>query len=131
MVCVIVHFRPHHVLCTIGFQGKGYSAAFVQNYIALKKELQDDTQVRIVAKTDDICSACPHQRDAQCTKEKKIQRLDARHAKALGLKEGMLYTWGTLFERVRQHVKPEDLDILCQGCVWLPFGVCQNACAKL
>ena len=28
----MLEFRPHHFLCTLGFEGKGYSDEFVRNY---------------------------------------------------------------------------------------------------
>lgn len=126
-----VRLRPHHVLCTVGFQGRGYSAEFVQNYTALKATLTPDTSVRVVMQTDNICDACPHQRGDLCTKEAKIQRLDMRHTKALGLEKDAVYTWGVLLNRARQHIQPDDLDTLCKGCAWLPLGICKEALITL
>ena len=36
----MLKFRPHHFLCTLGFQGKGYSPGFVANFQAIADRLR-------------------------------------------------------------------------------------------
>ncbi len=123
-------FRPHHVLCTLGFEGKGYSPAFVANYASIKKALTPTTRIQIRDGLDHICQACPHQRGDTCAKESLIQALDTRHRHALQL-QNTCYPWQTLVNKVVTHIQPHHLDRLCQGCTWLALGVCKGAVQRL
>ena len=94
-----VTFRPHHFLCSLGFQGKGYSDAFTANMSGividrLRAPGGDDTVIEVTGATDDICAPCPKRRDTLCTEQDKIAALDRRHARALGLFVGSTLTWG-------------------------------------
>ena len=125
-----VQFLPHHVLCTLGFEGKGYSPRFVKNYAHIKKHLTADTPIQIMPGLDAICAACPNHNNNVCQKETLIQALDNRHKKALNLTY-KTYTWNTLIKKVKSNIEPSDLQTLCRNCAWLPLGVCANAVAKL
>ena len=56
-------YRPHHFLCTLGFQGKGYSPDFVKNFSeiadVLRGEDGDEQLIKVIKNCDDICRACP------------------------------------------------------------------------
>jgi hypothetical protein len=59
-----IRFRPHHFLCSLGFQGKVYSDAFSANMTAivigqLRTPSGDEMQIEVVPATDDICTPCP------------------------------------------------------------------------
>jgi hypothetical protein len=131
-----VRLRPHHVLCSIGFEGKGYSDAFSANMTAivmgqLRAINGTDTQIEIVSATDDICAPCPKRRATLCTSQEKIDRLDAAHAAALDLAPGDHLSWADAVARVQAHIQPDDLDRLCAGCEWLEMGMCKSAIARL
>lgn len=132
-----LRYRPHHFLCSLGYQGKGYSDGFTENMTAivmgrLRASGGDGVIIEVIEdRTDDICAPCPMRNADHCTDEAKIAALDARHAEALGLTAGMRLTWGDAKRRMREHLRPTDLDHLCQGCQWLKLGVCQNALAQL
>lgn len=68
-----ITFRPHHFLCTLGFQGKGYSPSFVENYTRHVEALHDneDVEIEVVEKGDTICSACPHQKKGGAMKKQR------------------------------------------------------------
>ena len=125
-----IRFRPHHVLCTIGFEGKGYSPDFVNNYAQIKLALTPNTPVQIINGLDAVCGPCPNHNGHVCNKENFIQVLDTRHQKALGLTT-TTYTWGALVDKVRTHILPSDLTSLCKGCSWLSLDVCARAITKL
>ena len=36
----MLSFRPHHFLCTLGFEGKGYSDAFTRNMAEIADALR-------------------------------------------------------------------------------------------
>ena len=63
----IVRYRPHHFLCSLGFEGKGYSEAFTANMAAivmgrLRAAGGDATLIEVTPATDDICAPCPKRR---------------------------------------------------------------------
>lgn len=138
-----ITLRPHHIMCTIGFKGKGYSAAFVENYKQIKEALEKEPLATIQIHTDSsdhICSACPNQISlpakakkhvfqTRCSKEAFISLLDKRHAHALSLSEGET-SWKACLEKAKK-VTPEQLKKLCRGCMWLNFGICEQSLRAL
>ncbi len=131
-----IRFRPHHFLCALGFQGKGYSDSFTANMYAivfgrLKTPDGADQRIRLTGHTDDICAPCPKRRGRLCTNEQAIKTLDRRHAAALRLQPREELSWGEALDRIRTHVPPGSLTTLCAGCRWLPLGLCEGALAEL
>lgn len=131
-----LRYRPHHFLCSLGFQGKGYSETFTANMSAivmgrLRAPSGDDTMIEVVGATDDICAPCPKRRDALCTVQPKIERLDAAHSLALSLSPGDRLTWGEAKARIRANVPAGSLVGLCAGCEWQPYGMCDAALEQL
>lgn len=130
-----LHLRPHHILCAIGFEGKGYSDDFTANMARLVAQLRapggDGQMIQIAPAADDICGPCPLRRGALCASQAKINRLDADHSAALGIAPGETLSWGAAQERARAKVAPGDLARLCAGCQWLELGICERALARL
>ena len=131
-----LRYRPHHILCSIGFQGKGYSDAFTANMRAivdgrLRQANGDAVEIDIVPTTDDICAPCPKRRGTLCENHDKITALDARHAHALDIAPGTRLSWGAAKARVVSHVPPGSLSTICAGCQWLPLGICEAALSDL
>ena len=131
-----IRFRPHHFLCALGFQGRGYSDTFTANMAdivqgRLRAADGNDTPITVVGADDDICAPCPKRRGHLCASQEKISALDARHAAALGLHPGDHLTWGQAQTRIRANVPPGALDTLCKGCEWLSLGLCETALRKL
>lgn len=131
-----VRYRPHHFLCSLGFQGKGYSESFTANMTAivmgrLRATNGDDTMIEVVGATDDICAPCPKRRGRLCSSQDKIKTLDRAHAAALHLAPHEKLTWGTAKQRIRDNVPPGSLKVLCAGCEWEPYGMCEDALKKL
>lgn len=133
---MIVRLRPHHVLCSVGFEGKGYNDAFLANmgHIVngqLRGPAGAEVQVMVTDVADSICTPCPRRIGLGCEAQAAIDRLDRDHGAALGLAPGNRLTWGDCLERVRTRVAPDDLDSLCVGCRWLSMGACKAALADL
>lgn len=131
-----IRYRPHHFLCSLGFQGKGYSDAFTANMTAivmgqLRAPGGDATRIEVVPATDDICTPCPKRRGALCENQSKITLLDTRHGRALGLFLGDVLTWGEAKTRIVKRVPPGSLTHLCAGCQWLELGLCETALRAL
>jgi hypothetical protein len=131
-----VRYRPHHFLCSLGFQGRGYSDGFTANMTAivmgrLRAAEGDATRIEVIGSLDDICAPCPKNRGHACAVQDKIDRLDAAHAAALSLCTGDVLTWGEAKGRIRAAVAPGALRTLCAGCEWEPYGMCETALSQL
>ncbi len=75
----IIKFRPHHFMCTLGFQGKGYSLDFVRNYRNIHKTLKEDenTLIEVVKymtleKFDQACTGCDWKKYGVCAESLKM-----------------------------------------------------------
>lgn len=130
-----LQFRPHHFLCALGFQGMGYSPAFVRNFGRIAAVLRgpqgDQTRLRVIGETDDICAPCPHRRGNACTSQERVLQLDRAHARALGVRLGDVLTWGEARRRIRERVSPTRFDTMCAPCRWQQLGICRAALKRL
>jgi len=117
-------------MCTLAFQGMGYSKDFVENYKSIAIQLRKDphTKIKVSFALDSICSACPHQTpENQCQNQEKIAALDMRHAKVLHLKEGDVLSWEEGLVRIKQYMALEKFHNACRGCSWKDAGMCERA----
>jgi uncharacterized protein len=131
-----VRYRPHHFLCSLGFEGKGYSPEFTANMSAivmgrLRATGGDTTVIEVMSGLDDICAPCPNNRGRACDVQAKIDRLDGSHAAALDLVPGDRLTWGQAKARIAARVPSGSLSTLCSGCEWEPHGMCEAALQRL
>lgn len=131
----MIKFRPHHFMCTLAFQGKGYSFEFIENYQkiydTLNSESGNQIEIEIVNQTDSICQACPDARGSLCRSQEKVSSLDERHAKTLNLKPDSKITWGEAKKRISNHVTEEKFQEICEGCSWKELGICLSALKDL
>lgn len=129
-----VLLRPHHVMCAIGWTGRGYSAAFTANMDAVvvgRLRADPETPVRFTAHADSVCAPCPHRRGEGCASGEKIADLDRRHAEALGIAPGQRMSWAEAQSRATTRLRPDDLDRICARCQWLEYGICKDALRRL
>ena len=70
----ITTLRPHHALCVLFFEGKGYSPAFIENMTAILAE--PSQMVHITMGCDSLCRDCPHNQDGICDDEVKVAQFD-------------------------------------------------------
>ncbi|MFB2532591.1 DUF1284 domain-containing protein [Paracoccus sp. p4-l81] len=127
-----IPLRPHHVLCLIGWQGRGYAPGFTANMNRLSRALRvaPDRPLRVTGRADAICAPCPHRIGTGCAAGDRITDLDARHADALDLRAGQILTWDQALARALR-LEPDDLDRICAGCQWLDLGLCKAALSAL
>lgn len=123
-----IQFRPHHFLCALCFQGKGYSSPFIENFSDIMQQLNNtpDTVIEVVAETDSICSPCPHRRQTQCTEQEKISRLDHAHADILQLSAGDKITWEEAKKHIHKKMTLEKFHEACVSCEWKKLGICEE-----
>ena len=127
-----LQFRPHHFFCTLGYEGKGYSEAFVARFQEIADLLRDspfgnDTVIEVTLFSDSICAPCPNRRGARCNTQEKITQLDQAHAEILQLKHGQRLTWKEAKERLKTHMTLEKHHEACAPCGWRALGVCEKA----
>jgi tetratricopeptide (TPR) repeat protein len=133
----MLEFRPHHFLCTLGFEGKGYSEEFVEGYRVIADQLRESgasgeaTPIRVTSATDSICAPCPNRQGARCATEAKIQSLDNGHAAVLNLVPGQILSWAEAKSRIAARMSDADFDRVCAPCSWKPMGVCKKALHKV
>ena len=125
--------RPHHLLCTQGFEGKGYDPAFTENMTRLVRQLRADPDARIelVSGTDDLCEKCPNRLgEGVCASDAKVLRFDARITDAFGLQPGE-YRYHDLVRRIDAAMTVERLRGICGDCTWFPVSRCREMiCTK-
>ncbi len=126
-------FRPHHFLCTLGFQGAGYSAGFIENYAQIVEALRDNEElpIEVVADGDSICGACPNLEERGCKTTEKIRALDRRHSHILSLYPGDVVTWKMGKDRLKEKMTIDAFHKACEGCQWKTWGVCEETLKKL
>jgi hypothetical protein len=132
----MLEFRPHHFLCTLGFEGKGYSDEFVKNYQSIADRLRrsplgDEVEIRVVGATDSICAPCPNRRGESCVAEAKIGKLDAAHQAVLGLRAGEALKWRDAREKIAKEFTDEKFEAACAPCAWKSLGVCKSALERV
>jgi hypothetical protein len=128
-----VQFRPHHFMCTLGFQGKGFSPEFVANFQTIADSLQYDESIliEVVENTDSICSPCPHRQNLSCEFQQKIETLDAAHKATLKIEYGDVLSWQKAKEKIQQHMTLSQFHQVCEPCQWKKLGVCEEALLNL
>ena len=82
--------RPHHLLCTQGYSGKGYDNDFVAHMTDVVHQLRDvpGTTIHLTFSTDTLCSCCPNKLGTDlCDTQEKVKRYDAKTVEYFGLEE--------------------------------------------
>ena len=123
---MIIKLRPHHLLCTQGFSGKGYSDDFARNMTATTTHLRHDSaaEIEIVFTTDDICKCCPRMvRDGICANDDKVKRIDGKVTAYFGVPEGR-YVYSDIIREVRRGMTRDMLEDICGECEWYAYGDC-------
>ena len=128
-------FRPHHFMCTLSFQGLGYSKSFVKNYNQIVAKLRatdgEKIEIQVVTGNDNICKPCPNRQDTTCKYQDKISKLDNAHAKALEISIGDKLTWGEAKTRIHQKIPLEVFHQICNTCSWKELGICEKTLIDL
>ena len=123
----MIRLRPHHLLCTQGYSGKGYSTEFVQNMSAIVHSLRNvpGTRIRLVFGSDSLCARCPHHTaDDLCEAQEKVSRFDRKTVEYFDLHEGE-YVYQDLIRAIDTQMTPAMLEDICRGCAWYPVSACK------
>ena len=115
--------RGHHFLCSLHYQGAGYSNGFTDNFTVLCEAIvgRGENTVEVAAMADPICKACPSlQPDGEtCATQDSIMRRDRALLEGMGWAPGQVMSleeahWAVLDRR------EELMKDVCTGCEWLP-----------
>jgi hypothetical protein len=131
----LIQFRPHHFLCSVAYEGMGYSKPFVANFDRIAQEIRhdEDIKIQVVFGLDAICSHCPHQNlnSHTCNDQILINKLDNAHARILKIKDQEIISFRDAKERIRKNMDLRKFYAACAPCEWQKMGVCENALKKL
>lgn len=128
----MIQLRPHHLLCTQGYSGKGYSADFVDNMNAVVHRLRHvpGEKIQLTFGPDSLCACCPHNTDGLCGTQDKVSRFDRKTVQYFGLKEGE-YVYQELISAIDARMTPAMLADICEGCSWYAVSACRrNICGE-
>ena len=120
--------RPHHLLCTQGYSGKGYSNAFTANMTDITNRLRGDgdVAVEIVFSTDDICISCPNMLGVNiCERDDKVKRFDRKVVEYFGVEEKN-YIYREITGEINAKMTAEMMDDICGDCNWYPISACKK-----
>lgn len=123
-----MRLRPHHLLCTQSYSGKGYNDTFVDNMNLLTARLRSEksTPIELVFSTDDLCACCPHMLGTDlCEFNENVKRYDAKVIEYFHLKE-KTYIYQDITRKIREGMTPEMLEDICGGCSWYPVSACRK-----
>jgi hypothetical protein len=124
----LIRLRPHHLLCTQGYEGKGYSKAFIANMTRVTNRLRGCPAglVELTFSADDICIKCPHKtKENSCTDIAKVNELDQKVISCFKLKE-RAYNYHTLISDIDNHMTEALMDDICGKCSWYPVSSCKK-----
>ena len=121
--------RPHHLLCTQGYRGRGYSSDFVENMTAITTHLRNsaDAVIEVVFSADDICSKCPRliENDV-CASQDKIERFDKKIIAYFDIEE-KCYAYQDIIRKINSKMTSSIMDDICGDCEWYPISDCKRS----
>jgi hypothetical protein len=122
-----VRLRPHHLLCMLTFIGKGYTAAFTENYRLIAKRLSAGEDILIVEGPDDICAPMLGETDHHCLCDSVTER-DLKSSEAVEVLLGMpagpgasIHPDADFLARMREAFRAGFLRDGCARCEWSPL----------
>lgn len=127
-----IKLRGHHLLCLLGYRGKGYSAGFCANMTLVYERLRTapETKIELIHGPDDICAAFPEDQDSHCDNT-SVYRKDEEIARQIGIAIGETWAWADVCAAVAERVQPHDIGSLCRDCRWEPYGLCREGVAHI
>lgn len=123
-----MRLRPHHLLCTQSYSGKGYDDAFVENMNQIVEKLrgEDPVPVEIVFSTDDLCACCPNMLGTDhCKDNEKVKYYDRKVTEYFNIEE-KTYIYQDITREIREKMTPEMLCDICGNCEWYPVSACRK-----
>lgn len=127
----VLRLRVHHLLCSILYEGAGYSESFVENMNGVVAALKNpETRICLVTGADSICAGCPNAMDdGGCAldddiKEKCVDCLDIRILNHTKLTAGKIYPAKEAIMQAASHMDAAFFEQCCSECRWYLSGYC-------
>lgn len=124
-----IYLRPHHLLCTQTFLGKGYSEEFVENMTRITNILRTEKsqEIELMFSCDSLCACCPNKvidnNIILCKSNDKVIEYDKNIADYFQLKQGK-HNYHHLLSFIIDSMNPDLFKLFCQSCEW--FEDCSN-----
>ncbi len=116
---MLYRIRAHHGMCFFFFQGKGYSGEFTEHMRQMKRKLEQNPEILLLAETDDVCARCPHNRGGVCISAEKVERYDRQVLALCGLGCETRMRWEDFEALVDEHILTADRrEEICGDCQW-------------
>lgn len=127
-----IRLRGHHLLCLLGYRGKGYSDGFCANMTRVYEQLRTapETRIELIEGPDEICAAFPADQPAHC-ENGSVYRKDREIAGRIGIAVGETRAWSDICVAVAERVQPDDIGSLCRDCRWEPYGLCREGVSHI
>ena len=122
----LLQIRAHHLCCIQGFQGYGYSPAFVANMRAVISDLEalPSRLLKLVTVCDAICVSCPSKRECVIQKSvlsRRIRQMDLVVLEKLRIDDGTVVKADEAFRLINSKLnKASDVEEVCGTCKWRP-----------
>ena len=127
----MINLRPHHLLCTQGYSGKGYSDGFVLNMNEVVNKLRNEygTKIMLTFSTDSLCQCCPINKGENiCATQEKVKNFDDKTVTYFALEEKE-YVYKEIVNEIKSKITPQMLEDICTGCCWYNISACKkNIC---
>jgi len=126
-----IKLRPHHLICNLCFQGKGYNEEFVQNFQKIHDAINNDAAITITKDCDDICAKCPEKTNNVCKRETKVTAIDQAYLKLLSLQLGQDITKQEVLHKIKKYLSMNDFHRICKNCSWYDLKLCAPIINKI
>ncbi|WP_255333708.1 DUF1284 domain-containing protein [Methanosarcina sp. KYL-1] len=119
-----LRIRAHHLFCIQGFQGYGYSLAFVANMRAVIADLEASPSrpLELVSECDAICVSCPSKRECSAQESvlsRTIRHMDLLVLDKLEMEEGSVIGANEAFRLINENLNnASDIEDVCGNCKW-------------
>ncbi len=120
----LLKIRAHHLCCIQGFQGYGYSPAFVANMRAVISDLEalPSRPLKLVTECDAICVSCPSKRECTIQESilsRRIRQMDLVVLDKLKIEDGSVINADEAFGLINSRINSSsDVEEVCGTCKW-------------
>lgn len=123
----MIKLRPHHLLCTKAYVGKGYNKDFIENMNLIISNLKKpETNIYITFSTDNICNSCPNLINKnECISNIKVKELDYKVIKHFNIEE-KIYNYSKLIKHMESIITEKIIEDICSTCEWYNNSDCKN-----
>lgn len=122
-----VRLRPHHLLCMLTFVGKGYTAAFTENYVRIAARLSAGEDILVVEGPDDVCAPMLAEPGMHCLNGSVTDRDISASAAVEAVLTVPAHPGARIvpdadfLQRMRLAFGDGSIRAACQRCEWSPL----------